>query len=82
MLNRNLDILPFFQFLEIVVYAVGHVQFTCYVADVFKAYFKEYIPYISDLNFSKNSRQCGIISPSMDPRIREDDTKTNVFEHN
>ena len=72
LLNRNLDILPFFQFLEIVVYA----------ADVFKAYFKEYIPYISDLNFSKNSRQCGIISPSMDPRIREDDTKTNVFEHN
>ena len=45
-------ILPFFQFLEIVVYA----------ADVFKAYFKEYIHYISDLNFSKNSRQCGIIA--------------------
>jgi len=44
------DILPFFQFLEIVVYAT----------DVFKDYFKEYIHYISDLNFSKNSRQCGI----------------------
>ena len=27
---------------------------------MFKAYFKEYIHYISDLNFSKNSRQCGI----------------------
>jgi len=46
-------ILPFFQFLEIIVYA----------ADVFYAYFKEYIHYISGLNFFKNSKQCGIVIP-------------------
>jgi len=37
---------------------------------VFKAYFKEYIHYISDLNFFKNSRQCGITKELGDSNSR------------